>query len=415
MRCLLLLACLAAACGGAPKAFPRLPSQGGPVWLELTGEHTVVWTDLPEKQAEEALRQVEQFHAVMNALVFHSHAPPQKVMVLIFRELDDWQLFGTGSKFRRLLGFHVLAAESAFGVPFLTYCAESASGSDDANDWQLGLEPREVRQHILGHLVTEVMLPVAPAWLEEGMASYFATIELDDARRVARVGRFPKQMLDHLRETGMDSAEVTIAQDPGANMHRQAAHLRSHVLFSYLLNREPDRFATYQRLLKQLPPSRYREAWDLAFQGLSFPVLEKSIDQWLNGGSLSFLTFNLEARFEAQSRRRLTDAEVSGTRAAILMLTRAQDVGLAREHALAAIAGDPNQLAANVVLFLLEEAIPEARARALISSHPESGLAWAILASTLPAGSAEREEARTKACQLAAGERMNDRVRALCE
>jgi hypothetical protein len=411
----MVLLLVAAACASAPKVLPRLPSQGGPPWVELTSDHFVLWTDLPEKEATKTLRQFEQFWTVMNGLVFKSDAMPKRSLIVVFQEKDHWRLFGSRRHGGETLGFYVPPEDSPFGVPFVAYCSESSFETRfDGNQYtEIGLDANEVRQHELGHLVTEAMLPGAPPWIHEGMASYFATMKFNDKAGTAEVGRFPEKMLGYLRATGMDSSQFTVAQTRGANMHRQAAYLRAHVLVSYLLNKEPASFAIYQRLLKQLPISRHGEAWDLAFKGISWGELEGKIDEWLTGGRLTITTLNLRIPFEVGSRRALSDAEVSGTRAVVMLTFGSREAAL--EHARAAVGGDPTQLAGNIVLFRLDDPIPEDRARSLVAAHPDQWVAWVIFGNVMPDTSAERRQARDKICALVANTTAAERAASMCQ
>jgi hypothetical protein len=408
MRCLVLaLLVWVAACAHVHR-MPPVPGKGGPAWREVTSEHFILWTDLPETEARSALRHIESFRDVVINFVFSGMSRlPSKSLVIALRRFDDWALFGNPN----IVGFFRPLAESPLNVPFLAYEAErhSQSGYTSVGGyeyyWEKNANPTTIVQHELGHLLMHALVKDPPAWLDEGIASYFETVDIDEKAGQAEVGRLPKDLVERLTASPMDPVHHVVLSAKGTDRHQPGFYLRSHVLVSYLLNREAQRFATYQRVLKQVPPgpASHEAVWQKVFGDRSAFALQGDVDNWLASGTLTLTTFRLSGRSLAVSQARLlSDADVYTIRALLFLAlggdAKAED---AVKNTEAAITADANHLVGNLMHAVLTKRADAERARAVVAAHPNDWRSWLLLGIAAK-NDDEHDEAVRRICEILA-------------
>jgi hypothetical protein len=329
------------ACASAPprKILPPVPGRGGPVWHELESEHFLLWTDLPTDEAKRTLRRLELFRGVMVAMVFaNAEKATDKSLVFAFRHRQDWRLFQAVGG---VAGFYFRSSRAVPELPLLAFTAEDTreTGYEEKKrgrffHFEAGDDPAEIRQHELAHMVIHTINPDVPSWLDEGVASYFSTMRIDEKKRIAEVGRFPKTMGQRIRNSGMESVRsvVFVGDAEGDRGPRlMGFYLRSQVMVSYLLNHHDKLFSTYQRVLRQLPKEQRAEAWTRVFGHL--PTLEDDMDAWMKNGKVTVVVMNLgQIAAEPLAMRPLRDAEVYYLRG-LLYYIRGRDELLPLAHA----------------------------------------------------------------------------------
>jgi hypothetical protein len=368
---------------------PPVPGKGGPAWHELASEHFILWTDLPEADAGRALRHLEGFRDVVSRFIFSGAARlPSKSLVIAFRSSDDWAHFGNP----KVVGFFKPISESMLNVPYLAYEAER---------WDRNVDPRQIVQHELGHLAVHSLLEDPPAWLDEGIASFFETTVINDAVTVAEVGRMPETFSLRLAATRMPTVEHVVLKASGEDRHQPGFYLRSHVLVSYLMNREGQRFAAYQRALKEVPPGveHHEAAWRRVFADGASSGMQTAMDHWLRTGRVTVLELPIPEREKVVLQTRpLGDADVHTIRA--LMYASFKEK---REEALgsaaAAVEADPLHVVGNLIHALLTKNADPERVRLVAAEHPDDWRAWFLVAL---AAKEEKESAAAlhRACEI---------------
>ncbi|MGQ9916676.1 MAG: hypothetical protein ACUVS7_04585 [Bryobacteraceae bacterium] len=159
-----------------------LAGGASPSWYRFQTGTWEFYTDGGERRGEQLLRQLVEAHAALRAaaseLASVPAAPTRPLRVMLFRSGRDFAPFRRGEAHRGLY---------LSGV---------------GNDWILlpdsGGETARAARHELVHLMLRRSDARPPAWLEEGLADYYSTMELDGGR--LRLGRAPGGHAQLLRD-----------------------------------------------------------------------------------------------------------------------------------------------------------------------------------------------------------------------
>ncbi len=150
---------------------PRAPDQGGVPWVRVTNANFIVETDLGADDAAKVLRELNQWRAAMTVAVFHgARAPAQHLHVVVLR---NGELQALNGDFR---GF--FSDRPDVGAYLVLGASETSQRSD-------------IMKHELAHAVIADNLPRAPQWLNEGLAAYLETTELDEKSGAVTWGALP--------------------------------------------------------------------------------------------------------------------------------------------------------------------------------------------------------------------------------
>lgn len=145
-----------------------LPSEGGRSWHEVTTPHFVLQTNVDLEEAQKIVGDFERVYWAMDRVAFGVGQSLQlRTHVVVFDGLSDL----------RPLGY-----EWANGI----FKFDAVGLTDDPPVLLLPGETRtrqawrELFQHELAHRFVHHHYPSAPAWLNEGLAEYFSTLEVED-------------------------------------------------------------------------------------------------------------------------------------------------------------------------------------------------------------------------------------------
>lgn len=149
------------------------PSKGGLAWREVTTQHFVLRTDLAEECAVAVAVDLEQTYASLRDIAFlYDIEPPGRITALIFARDADLRALGVpdyvGGGFRE--------GTNAWQEPILM--ATSLKDIDHV---------RSTLRHELTHRFVAFYYAQAPTWLDEGLATYWQTLTVQDG--VAYLGR----------------------------------------------------------------------------------------------------------------------------------------------------------------------------------------------------------------------------------
>jgi len=193
MRCW-LLALLLIGCAPVPRpgfysvfSLIACPQSGGRRWIELTSPNFTLRTTEPEANARGDIQAFEDLLVAMKGAIefFLPTGPsPSRTSLLIFD--DDVQ-------------FHFLVPQNADGL---------ALSRDDHGRPLIVVETGRsplVSRHELTHRLVFQRLPMAPAWLNEGLAEYFSMISFKNGS--ARLG-IPTPRLRRLTSSRFEKARV---------------------------------------------------------------------------------------------------------------------------------------------------------------------------------------------------------------
>jgi hypothetical protein len=176
MLCLaarLAFALICAFCLGCTARPPlTCPERGGPSWSELSSEHFHLETDTDPANARRFVGQMEDLYAALvHVLPRPRGGPSAKLEVVAFNRPEDMaRLVGPG---RSAAGFFAGKLDGDFEPhPVLVL-------SDDARVGQ-----KVVFLHELTHRFLHERFAKIPTWLDEGLAQYTSTLELEPHRIV---------------------------------------------------------------------------------------------------------------------------------------------------------------------------------------------------------------------------------------
>jgi hypothetical protein len=309
LRWLLVLALA----GCATTMPPPLPGQGGPRWLELTSEHFVFWTDLPSDQARAKLRDLEEFRGAMLAFAFGGRDVPGRSLVVGLRRYDEWSYYGHRAA---AVGMFVPAPLSPLGWPTVTFTDEMPEEWNGITDVNEGLSGATTMHHEIAHLVTASFVHNQPRWLAEGIAQFFESATIDPATRQVEVGQPPEHVKTWGRLSGratvLDILRPTSIDDAGARFY-----VTSWLLTAYLLHERAKDFASYQRVLGQLPAAERERAWSATFPDLPPDRAEDALAAWVKDARLTVSRFRLVGPVAHIEERPMSDPQVGVARAMI--------------------------------------------------------------------------------------------------
>lgn len=368
-----LIAVLLVACS---RAVPRLPSQGGPGWVEVASEHFTLWTDATAARGRDLVRELERRQQVITTMMNQPRAET-KVFVIALGDAEVQHYTGSG------FGGFAWDADNPTMQPGMLFIADSQD---------------HVRMvtHELTHLISYGIVKQQPRWLAEGMAGFFETAELDVAATSVKVGQPPNnaRLLARSKRPVSDLFGCRGACVDGPY------YATSWALFAYLFNEHYDKLMVYLQRLDELPRDRHLEAWRTTFPELTFEELDARLSSWIRVGELRLLRLKVQVRDFPATARPLGDADVLAARS--LLDLRVKEPVAARSNAEAALAIDRTNVLAQLTRTEVSGTIDPDGARATAAAHPDDWHAWRLVARALP-GSPEGSAARARMCSLAPG------------
>jgi hypothetical protein len=361
LRRLLMLGVLAA--GGECAGPFRCPAAGGPPWRQLASEHFLLATDLPPDEAEEAVRDLEDYRALLIATAWpRGETPGGQVRVVIVARERDWRAFEESRD-----GFYTEAL-------FQPFIALRAGGSDHT---------RMRIRHELTHHLSRFFVRDQPDWLSEGLATFFETLAYDRGGGEVLIG-LPQT--SHLALLASRPGPMKLRETLDGSLKdddSQLFYATSWLLVHYLINRQRATFSGYMRALDAGMPAA--EAWHRWLPDLSPEVLQAELSGYARGGHHLVLSRRFQAPSVSVQEQPLPDADVHALRALLYLRSGGDRIeparrARARAEIAEALRADPHHvLALAARTFTLDEPIDRATARALAERHPDSWLAWAVL------------------------------------
>jgi len=366
---------------------PVCPAKGGPAWRELTSAHFVMRTDLPEADALNVLRRLEDARASMLAMMW-PRAPesPDRIEAYAFASHDELNAY---------LGPHYLAVH-VHSLPFPPIVMIA------------GVDPRSQRDanHELAHALSLELLPLQPPWFEEGLAEYLSTIHRErtpDGPAIA--GEALVARYQFVQRYGISSVATLLGPVPSDTFEMWRFYATSWLLVHYLFNNRFPALERFQDRLAALEPGP--KAFRAEFPDLAAGKLESVLKEYAFSGKYRAWTRPIPAWDGKHETRVMTDADVHASRAVLTVLTgQGHDERLPAARAdLEEALRDPRPPIDAFVLAFHEPRVapPLSRqelARRAVAAHPEDWLSWLLVAKAAPGGSAERQEAVRRALAL---------------
>lgn len=291
-------------------------------WRELTSRHFVLRTDLSAGDGRAALADFERTYSILQALAFSSDPPRDRIDVVLF-ESDQ--------QFRKLAP----AGAEGYFMPRQVADPDPAPtialhGSMLAAGTFVEATQRRFR-HELTHRFLDHHVRSSPPWLEEGLAEYYSTLEMDFNEAV--VGTLPNQKIlrvdihpisslgQAMEEERLEFRQLPTVRDlvnaDYGTFHQPGRELPFYAgswVFVHMLLNGPfgyaDRFLRYVDLLANGTSSA--EAWHSSFDGVSLAVMEQQFRRYIRRDQMDerFLDVKTPPATEPEQVRRMTPDEV---------------------------------------------------------------------------------------------------------
>lgn len=284
---------------GCTQILPPLtpPEAGGPAWREVVSQHVILRTDRGEAEAQEALVELEHTFVALHDIAFSQlDISGSRIVVVHFDRERDFQKFAPAATTSRFFG----------------YTPGDQRPEPTMIVWgKLDAAKRTNLQHELTHMFAHTSLGELPVWLDEGLAQYYETLEIEEG--FAYIGR-PLQTKRAWPQTGfgnerrgvfftrfvpigyvpavpklvaMDRVAFNVWDDKGRQPtdeeinHRDANFLGAFGLVHMLFQEEKYQ-AGFDKLMdeltKNVPPER---AWQAAFGSVPVDQMETDFRQHL--------------------------------------------------------------------------------------------------------------------------------------
>jgi len=351
------------------------PVRGGPAWTEVRTEHFLLRTDLPAATAGAFARELEDVHATYRAF-FGGRAPAGVVPVTAMRTARAYRELGLPDSQAITLvgepGLRVAIAASPVLVGFSRMERAQIIQKYEESGRMLAATGR----HELGHVFAMQTMPLQPAWLQEGLASFLEGSRLEGGR-----ARFGKASEERRWELEGETVAVQTVLEQHEVVHSRVFYVSSLRLVGALVAHHRAAFDGYLAALARGDDPRH--AWRAAFPqyDLDVPATMKTLDALASSWKGDVDAFDLEAPAPGRvlDSRVLPAAEVHAERLEVMLAGSA--AGPFRTEAAEALAEDPGcEPALLVDAFLAPEADREARLRAALARKPGSArLAFALM------------------------------------
>ena len=270
----------AAAAAASGAAVLPLPAAAGDEWIELRTPSFVTITNAGERKGREIALGFERFRSAMQMLRPQGiQQAPVPTLILVFKSDDSFDAY----KPRPEVGGGTLAGlfqQSSYGN-FILVNGYPARGS-----------AMPVVYHEYAHSVAHATFADLPVWLDEGMAEFYSTFEVE--RGELLVG---KPVTDHvrtLRESSFVPLQRLFAVDHDSPEYQENDRIgifyaESWLVIHYLMLGGPERLQKTRAFLDgisrgQEPDPSFRAAF-----GYGFDQLEKELRGYVNARSFPYV------------------------------------------------------------------------------------------------------------------------------
>jgi len=262
LRVALAVALALSGCASVQRQILQSPAAGGEPWSELETEHFVVKTDQSEWAAKQALETFDQITRALLTLALPKGAKPpaNRLDVVLFSHLDDLQTIVGNKHVGAIYHFNIDGSP-----PSLLVATEH--GFVDTFD-----RTRMSMQHELTHWIFHNAVPGTPRWLDEGLATYWESLRLEDGQAI--IGSLPPLMLlaDWPSTADLFAANYNDFVGEGGGRYYSAAWGTVYLLYT----KHPTEFARYLELLTS--GARGEAAWRGAFGSFGARELDAERD-----------------------------------------------------------------------------------------------------------------------------------------
>jgi hypothetical protein len=359
-------------------ALPAIPGKGGPAWIEIQSEHFTLWTDGPRERAQRLIRQMEHLRLIVLGTGFTSANAEGRSLVLALRDAEEVGVFLP----QQFAAFATSGGAARQGVIVLP---------SDAQD-----ENAPLITHELTHVISYNVIHHQPHWFAEGMANFFATVNLDPDSATGDIGQPVDYIVRELKTTVPTPAMEMFGCDVDRCMN-QMFYATAWAMWSFLANTHPQELLRYAQHLDEVPDEA--QAWRDVFPALTPDKLDHELRDWLAHGKHTVWKFNLQLKTWPTTERALGDADVLAARA-LMRQIRAKPTDAPPPELAEALAADPTHLLAHLVANAYHQPLTVDEARRVAEAHRDDWRAWVLVAQAANWNGDDARSARDTACGL---------------
>jgi hypothetical protein len=378
----LAIALMCAGCHGP--ALPAVPRKGGPAWIELQSEHFTVWTDGSRSSGQRLIREMEHLRQVVLGVGFSGPGSEARILVLALRDSEEVGVF---------VPERFAAYAWAGGKTRQPLIVLPVDAPDDTS---------HVVTHELTHVISYTAIRHQPRWFSEGLADFFASVNLDPDTATGNIGEPLPHLTLALRQTPPTPAAEMFNCDDDACMG-DMFYPTAWAMFSFLANQYPQDLLRYAQRLDELPDGRASEiqAWREVFPALTPNKLDHDLREWLAYGKHMVWKFNVKLQDWPIRERTLKDADVLAARA-LMRLTFAKPGAQPTPELAEALATDPTHLLAHLVMTGYDKPIALDQAQKVAAANPDDWRSWYLVGDAAGWSGEDAHQAWEKACALLA-------------
>lgn len=369
------------ACHAHGPAIPAIPSQGGPAWFELQSEHFTLWSDGTKQQAHLLIKQMEHLRQVVLGVGFQSGNANGRNLVLALRDQQEVNAY-IPPQFMAMANSGGAIRQPMIVLPI------------DAPDGDL-----PVVTHELTHLISYNVIHNQPRWFAEGLANFFATVDLDPEKAKGKFGVPLGYIIDRLHKNAPTHIATMFACDDYACMN-DMFYATAWAMVAFLANAYPQQLLAYADRLDHVTRETMSQAFAEVFPTLTPDEFDRQMRDWLGHGRHTVWDFSVKLQEWPTTERLLSDADVHASRAVLRQMFAKKGDAAPPELALA-ISADPTELLARLVEADYAKPSVE-NARKVAAAHSDDWRSWWLLGFAANWEGDDARTAYTNACAIIA-------------
>jgi tetratricopeptide (TPR) repeat protein len=273
------------ACGGACTPAPVSPTQGESTWLEVTTRHFVLHTDLDRDAALATASEFEDAYGYLEAVAFPGNEGlTQRMDVVCFRDARE---------------FHRVFPPDDLGGLYFDRAPQDVERRPTMVLYgALRDNARTIFLHELTHRFMSRAYGWTPPWLNEGLADYFSTMEIDSEKvllgMVPRGRLFVRLGVHYALEDGVPTVHELVHADRAEfygswsatsdELHRVRYYSGAYVLVHMLMHGNAEQRKRFGDFIDAMDHGvRATDAWARTFGTVPEDDLETAFRAHLSG------------------------------------------------------------------------------------------------------------------------------------
>jgi tetratricopeptide (TPR) repeat protein len=318
------------------------PASAKDTWTSVRSKNFFLIGNGSEKEIRQVATRLEQFRDVFTRLFANAKFnSPVPTTVVVFKSDSSYKPFKIGNA----IGYF----QSGPDVNYITLTAEQHGEQS----------PYHVIFHEYVHLLVRNTMGDVPTWFSEGLAEYYSTFDLDEAR-LAYLGKIIANHVLYLREQKMLPLRTLLTVDQNSPHYNEknksgVFYAQSWALVHYLIQgKKGERLPQMGQFLGLIASgTALDDAFKKAFQ-TDFGILEKELKEYVqsNNYKMSRVTFEKKLEFDTEMQAApITEADAQAYLGDLSL--HLGDMNGAEKRLQDALQLDPNHAMANSSLGMV--------------------------------------------------------------